>query len=229
MLGNVLICDVETTGLDPDSDFVIEIAAVGYNVPNHSVVEAFSCVVSSTDDNKAEAINHIPSAILSLSSKWPTDVWNIANAMSIGCDAVLAHNASFDYQWVEKTVAERLYNLPWIDTCDGITWPKQAKPGSSLISLALEHGLAVVDPHRALSDCLLLARLLTRCAELGHDVQAMLARGLRPQTLVQALVSFEERDKAKELGFHWDSANKRWIRRMPLEDCAALPFSVRPV
>jgi len=124
-------------------------------------------------------------------------------------------------------------SIPWIDTCGAVDWPMQSKPNTNLISLALDHGLGVVDPHRALSDCMLIARLITRCNDLrhqtGHDVQAILARGLRPRATYEALVPFERKDEAYDAGFHWDRVKRQWLRKMAREDTPLLPFRVREV
>jgi DNA polymerase III subunit epsilon len=222
----VLILDTETTGLTPAEGEVIEIAAVRYSLSDACVIEAHSWLVQA-ESNPAEPVNHIAPASLKhgVDLAW---AWNETDTSADGCDAVLAHNSDFDRQWVPEE-AERLLALPWIDTCGAITWPRESKPGSSLIHLALDHGLAVVDPHRALSDCLLLARLLTRCAELGHELATLLAPGLRPRALFQALVSFDDREKAKSAGFHWDAPTKRWLRKMVIEETGSLGFRVQEV
>ena len=221
----VCIFDSETTSMDPTTGVAIEVAAVSYSVKHHAVVEAFSRVMETADTNPLEHINHIPSGILRLGYGKPMDAWTCIQNVAAGCEAILAHNSDFDRQWVPK-LSVNFLATPWIDTL-AIDWPKQSRPGSSLINLALDHGLGVVDPHRALQDCLLLARLLTRVAELGHDVETILAKGLRPRGTVEAIVSYEDRDKAKEHGFHWDQKTKKWTRSMFFADCAALPFPVK--
>ena len=224
MIGQVLILDVETTGLDPSKDVAIEVAFVRYSLAHHCVVDAFSTLIRA-GGNPAEAVNHIPSGLVG-DARIPRrqDAWGIVEAGAQWCQAILAHNGDFDRQFVPE--GSGLLELPWIDTCNGVTWPLETKPGSSLITLALEHGLGVVDPHRALNDCMLLARLLTRCHELGWDVQNILQKGLRPRATFQAMVTFDEKDTAKESGFKWEPKSRRWLRTMAVEDAKALPFRV---
>lgn len=218
----VLILDTETTGLDPAKDHCIEVAVVRYSIEHACVLESYATLLLG-DSNEAEATNHIPAASLRLGAN-PILTWKLVGEIGAYCDAVLAHNSDFDRAFVPANV---LSDIPWIDTKE-LTWPKQSEPGSSLIGLALDHGLAVVDPHRALSDCLLLARLLTRVAE-QHNIVELLARGLRPRATFQALVSFDDKDKAKEAGFHWEASTKRWLRKMAEEDAGLLPFKTRKV
>ncbi len=218
-MDTVLILDTETTGLDPSTGQCIEVAIVRYSIQAHAVLDSVSWLLHA-ESNPAEHINHIPASIL-LDADSPAVVWPEVSGIAMSCDAVLAHNADFDRQWVES---KELLAHPWIDTCHAVDWPMQSKPGSSLITLALDHGLAVVDPHRALSDCLLLARLLSRVAELGHDVSAILERGLRPTATFQALVTYDQRQAAKDAGFHWEAPKKQWLRK--IEDAKLLPFRV---
>lgn len=220
----VLILDTETTGLDPHTDRAIEVAAVQYSLEEASVVQAYSQLIAG-GPNPAESINHIPSKALEWGD-YAADVWERVSAMAKPCDAILAHNAAFDRRWVPSDFP----NIPWICTLNGITWPVQGD-GRNLVAIALAHGLGVVDPHRALADCLLIARLLTRCRELGTDLNAMLARGLRPQATFQALVSFDHKELAKAKGFQWDASARKWIREMAIEDATPelLGFEVRRI
>jgi DNA polymerase-3 subunit epsilon len=229
-MDQVLILDTETTGLSPETDRCIEVGAVRYSLTHHCVIESMSRLISA-EGNAAERINHIPAAALKNVGIRTDATWEQVDRMAWHCDAILAHRAEFDQQWIPEaeTGTPNLHLKPWICTKFGVRWPLQAEEGQSLIYLALEHGVAVADPHRALADCMLLARLLYRCHELGHDVQAMLARGLRPMATFQALVSFDDKDKAKDAGFRWDAAKRQWLRKMAIADAAELPFKTRQV
>jgi DNA polymerase-3 subunit epsilon len=226
-MDRILILDTETAGLEPEKDRCIEVAVVTYSIAHRAVVDAHSWLLQA-DSNAAEPINHIPAGLLDPMHAYdPMYVWSQVEERADEAEAILAHNADFDRHWAPEfkhTISHE--PIPWIDTCGAVDWPKQSKPGASLINLALEHGLAVVDPHRALSDCLLLARLLTRCAELGHDVSTILERGLRPTATFQALVTYDQRQAAKDAGFHWEAPRKQWLRKMAIEDAAKLPFRV---
>jgi len=220
----VCILDTETTGLDPAQGAkCIEVGCIVYSIRHRAMVEAFSSLIHS-DGNDAEHVNHIPVGLLRQSSGMDAEyVWGETGVRAGGCEAVLAHNADFDRQWVPDTFPDK---VPWIDTCGDVTWPLEQRPGSSLVSLCLDHGIGVVDPHRALGDCFMLARLMTRVAELGHDVSELLARGLRPKATFEAKIPYEDRDIAKDAGFRWEKDKKRWIRKMAIDDAAKLPFRV---
>lgn len=221
----VAITDTETQGIDPHEHRCVEIAVVKYSVEHACVIDSFSQLCRA-DSNEAEHVNHIPAALLK--TAFPADdAFARARQMADGCDAILAHNAAFDRRFIPS---DTFGAIPWICTFQGITWPKTGD-ARNLVAIALAHGLGVVDPHRALADCMLIARLLTRCAELGTDVAAMLAQGLRPSAHFQALVSFDRKDLAKDAGFQWDPKRRAWLRTMAIEDATEekLGFAVKRV
>ncbi len=216
----VLLLDCETTGID-DNATAIEVACILYSVKHAAPIRSFASLIRA-DANPAEAVNRIPAAMLQSAPSvgW---VWDVVAPMVDLCDAIVAHNAAFDSRFVPADVS---YDRPWICSCDDLAWPL-ASDSRSIVALALAHGLGVASAHRAMTDCDLLARLFTRVAEMGHDLGAMLARGLRPKGRFQALVSYETNALAKAAGFRWDPAAKIWVRSMAIEDAAALPFKVR--
>lgn len=215
----ILIADVETSGVDPAKDHLVEAGLLRWSVEHRSTICAASWLVAAPS-NEAEAINGIPAALLP-EGQSREFVIGAAQRWANGCDAVAAHNGDFDRSFLGEV------GPPWIDTAWDIEWPKPCG-GRRLQDVALAHGLAVLDAHRALTDCLLLAKLLERVAELGHDVGRLLERAMRPKVKVISLAPFEERETVKAHGFRWDPHPvKVWWRNMPAEDVAALPFPCR--
>ena len=218
---NILILDTETTGLDPKVNRTIEVGCILYSVEHAAAIGSFASLIRA-DGNEAESINRIPAALLATAPS-SEDVWLRVEPLAYECEAIVAHNAAFDRGFVP----EWLRNLrPWICSKDDLQWPK-GKQGSSLVSLVLDHDLGVAVAHRALADCDMLARLFTRARELGADLPAMLARGMRPKAEFAALVSYDDHKQASDAGFRWDGTAKLWKRTMALEDAAALPFRTR--
>lgn len=235
----VLLLDTETTDLEVENGEVIEVGAVLFSMDHMSVIECYSALIESDAPNPVEKINHIPEAAYAEWGMGPYTVWKRVDQMGIDCQAVLAHNADFDRKWVEgkpgigKGGGMTILDLPWIDTCGGVQWPLESRPGSSLVNLAFEHGLGVDDPHRALSDCLLLARLLRQCHRLGYDVQKILERGLRPTATYESLEPYANRKIVKDAGFKWKPiigrSKESWVRKMAIEDAKCLGFRVREI
>lgn len=226
-MNRVLLLDTETTGLDPEFDRAIEVAAVVYDIGLWSVIESYATLMKSNVPNKAVEINRIPDEAIKRGAD-SVEAWNYVDVMAATCDCIVGHNCDFDRQFVPEN-ATILRSKPWCCTQLGIEWPRQLKSGGTLISLMLEHGLGVVDPHRALNDCMAIARLFARCSELGFDVARMVEGGCEPRITIQALVSYANRDKAKSAGCHWEPETKGWIRSIRASQAEELPFKWKEV
>ncbi len=228
-MNRVLLLDVETTGTDPARDHAIEVGAVLFSVKHGCAVQSFSCLIGGVDaTNEAEHVNRIPVGTLVDEGREATEAWDAVSEIVAGCDAVLAHSADFDRSFSPPWLRD---NYPWICTMQDLDWPRQTKPGQSLVSLALAHDLGVATAHRALADCDLIARLLTRVREMGVDLDAFLARGMRPKAMFQALVSYDDRKLASDAGFRWNEPGreKMWTRSVAIDDVAGLPFPTRRI
>lgn len=232
MIQTLVITDTETTGLDPATDKCIEVAVALYSVPTATVTTVFSSLIYA-EENAAEAVNHISVEALKLAPKpeavWPRVSRIVERAAASGLATYVAHRAEFDQGFYPKETAN---TLRWTCSMFDIEWPK-SKLGASLVGVALAHGVPVHDNHRALTDVMLLAKTFQAVHKDGHDVQAMLARAMRPKAKYVALVSYDDREKAKAAGFSWDStctigsSRGSWVRQMAIEDVGALPFKTR--
>jgi DNA polymerase-3 subunit epsilon len=218
----VLILDTETTGTD-DSAVCIEVACILYSVTHAAPIRSFASLIRA-ESNPAERINGIPAALLA-SAYEEGPVWSTVARIGAEAGAVVAYNAEFDERFQRAFIPG---SKPWICAMDDLQWPR-ASDSRSLVALALAHGLGVASAHRAMTDCDTLARLFSRVAEMGEDLGAMLARGLRPKAKFQAIVSYDTNHMAKAAGFRWDPDAKRWWRTMAIEDVEALPFKVRRI
>jgi DNA polymerase III subunit epsilon len=228
MTFNLLIIDTETTGLNPDNDRVIELGAILYSVSHQTVIHQLSMLFPASD-NPAEKINRIPSSVL------PTIDLKLQGGMLLTFEQMvkhatyaIAHNAEFDRQWFDDRHLPKLMKedkpIQWLCTMDDFTWPQQNRPGESLVTLALAHGIGVSSAHRALTDCQLIAALLDRTDK--DQLKNMITAALRPKCLFKANVSFDDRQLAKDAGFKWNASERIWTRKMVEEDTQTLPFQV---
>jgi DNA polymerase-3 subunit epsilon len=218
-LKNLLLIDCETTGTDPSKDELCEIGAILFSVEYKAVIQQLSFLLP-VKANPAKKINGIPVGLTNSTLLSGNEAMLAALSwMAYQADACVAHNADFDRQWVPSLLLER----PWICTCHGISWPN-LRPSPSLATLALAYGVPVWAAHRALTDCIYLAQVFERDPEL----EAHIEEGLLPQVLVNACVSFDEKDLAKEAGFRWMPEIRQWQRKCNERQIAALPFSVSP-
>ena len=220
---NWLILDIETTGVNPQQDMVIEVGAILYSVKHRSPIHSLSFLVGNIiregEKNPTEAINRIPAELLQEVEFSPAGCFYDLAQFS---DYVVAHNATFDRQWFGENKQLKELSLPWLCSMADFTFPRQIRPRDNLVSLALAHGIGVSSAHRALTDCQLLAALFDRMEPEWFEEQ--LQRALRPKFLYIAVVDYDSRQQAKNAGFHWDVQRKRWVREMAEEDANTLPF-----
>ena len=223
----VTIVDAETTGTDPGKDLVIEVAAILYSLTEAAPVQSISTLCY-CKGNPAQSINGIdPKLTWNLPSN-NTEIHMMAriHEMVAISDAVLAHNAAFDKRFLCQGEDGLGYGKPWVCTMLHVRWPNTCA-SKSLVSIALAHGVGVVSAHRAMADCDTIARLLTRVHEMGIDLDDLMRTAMLPRTNVQALVSYDDRQLAKDAGFEWEPGTKRWMAELNEEEINALPFKVR--
>lgn len=220
---NILVLDFETDGLEPDEHQIIEIGYVLWSVEHRTIVECYSSLLRA-ESNAAEPFNAIPAAVLQESEGDPDIVWTIVGDAARRADCVVAHSAPFDRGFAEVAAApEEVLNLPWLCTIEDLIWP--VTPASrSLVNIALAHGVAVTCAHRAINDCLLLARLFERIDDIDDRLHLAMQRAARPKARFIARTSYDDKDKAKAAGFHWNG--RVWHRTMAVEDAAKLGFEV---
>jgi len=214
-----LALDLETAGLEPDAA-VLEVGCVLYSVQHAAVVECYSALLHA-EENPAVAVNGIAVGILR-DAPPGGNAWDHVLGLAQRADVIVVHNVAFDKP---RTPTALQSVKPWLDTMD-VAFPKPTT-SRSLVAICLAHGVPVTHAHRALTDALLIARLLERCAELGADVAGMLGRALLPRVKVIANVSYDDRLRARDAGFSWDASAKLWTKRMLPEEADALGFPYR--
>lgn len=232
----IAIFDVETDSTDAQTGHLLEVGCVLWSVKHRALINAASWLVDcGIQENAALAVNGIAPELLTRGLA-PSTVRSFVHSAAAEADALTAWNADFDRQWLPEDIGK-----PWFDAMDDLEWPRSSS-SRMLVEVALAHGVGVVDAHRALADCLTIARLLERTAEIldahngneaGDPFPRWLARALRPKVHVEVSDSRFNADMNavyKEHGFRWAPAPaKRWRRKMFAEDARKLPFVVQEV
>ena len=221
----LLILDTETTGLDPAEHRCIEVGAVLFHVPQRAVLSQISFLLP-CQSNPAQAINGIAAEVSRLPQPWQPAL-ACFEAMVEAAEVVVAHNAGFDRQWFGHGPLPAI-TKPWLCSMEDLRWPaeRQLRATPSVRDLALAYGVPVWAAHRALTDCIYLAQVFERCA----DLEQLLEAGLAPRRLYRARLSYEERHKAREAGFRWNEPiSGAWSRRLSEQEASLLSFPVVPV
>ena len=222
---NILILDTETTGLDNENDYCLEVGSILFNVKSRSVLAQQSFLLP-VEINNAEKINNIPAEITRLPQPLSEAIKYFESLVRVS-DVIVAHNAEFDMKWFGLNKLPQI-EKQWICSMDDITWPteRQLKTRPSVRDLALAYGVPVWNAHRALTDCIYLSEVFKRCSEL----EKLLIRALEPKVLIRAEISYEERGLAKNAGFRWNDAIKgAWSRKMSRREMQKLQFPVHEV
>ncbi len=206
-LKQALFVDVESTGLDHQSDEIIELAMVpftyGADGQIYEVKEPFQRLNQPSKPISAEItkLTGITNEMVAGHVINPSEVEDFAQ------DAVLviAHNAGFDRRFVEK-LAPGFALKAWACSQTQIDWAHEGIEGTRLSYLVASAGY-FYDKHRAANDCLaaieLLASPLPDSGALG--LAKLLQNARMPTWRIWAENSpFDLKDVLKARGYRWN-------------------------
>ena len=159
--------DTETTGLSSSEDVIIEVGAVKF--VGNKIVASYNSLVneSVTVPYSAYQVNHISTSMIRQQGKAPDVVYHeLTNFMGdalCGKIYVCAHNASFDMDFLKKTLEYHGYHakILYIDT---LSLSKQLIRGLSNYkqdTVAKYFGINNTQSHRADSDAEVCGKILT--------------------------------------------------------------------
>ncbi|NKB55034.1 MAG: 3'-5' exonuclease [Alphaproteobacteria bacterium] len=202
-----LFVDVETTGLDPEKDEIIELAMLPFRYSLEGAVIA----VLDPFDHLRQPLTPIPPAVTALTGI--TDEMVAGQKIDLDevlefagpADLVVAHNAAFDRRFLERLCPD-FCAKPWACSMAEIDWAAEGFEGTKLAYLAADNGF-FYDRHRAANDCLaaveLLSRTLPRSGVSG--LASLLARARQTTWRIWAANSpFEFKDLLKARGYRWN-------------------------
>lgn len=236
-----LAIDVETTGLSPETDKILEVGFAAFDIGLKKVIGIGTKFVNrkfdfDTETDGREKISDEIHNLTSIEPEWITAFGEGGDAVARfldditigpsghsrligGVEAIVAHNAPFDRAFLAAMGWET--DLPWIDT-------QLDLPGNvgnkKLQYLALDRGVLSFFPHRAVFDAVQTGQILTT-----FDFDEVLARAKSPLVVLAAEVSFKENDKAKRLGYMWERPlrhndlriRKSWVKGLKALDVRA--------
>ena len=164
-----VVIDIETTGLNPQTDRIIEYAAL--RVENGGVTGEFETLASQETELKGEIIDltGITDELLRKEGKSPEEALR-AFLEFIGKNRIVGHNLAFDMPFLINEC--RKYNLtPPSARCeDTLTLAKRRISGVrnfKLTTLAEHLSIPYDAAHRALSDCRITNQLYEKLNALG--------------------------------------------------------------
>ncbi|WGS23986.1 MULTISPECIES: 3'-5' exonuclease [unclassified Bradyrhizobium] len=223
-----ILLDVETTGLDPVRDEIIELGMVKFTyLPDGRiarVIDSFSCF------NQPSVA--IPAEITALTGITDEMVRghqleeDRVNQFVSDAVVVIAHNAAFDRKFMER-YAPLFAHKAWACSVSEVEWRSHGFEGSRLSYLLMKAGL-FHEAHRAVDDCLALLEILAlRLPNLDRTILSILLERARRKTIrIWAEHSpFELKDELKRRGYRWsdgaDGRPRSWYIDVEESDQAA--------
>ncbi|MCC8936716.1 3'-5' exonuclease [Bradyrhizobium sp. Arg68] len=208
-----ILLDVETTGLDPVRDEIIELGMVKFTYLADGriarVVDTFSCF-----NQPSIAIPPEITALTGITDEMVAGHRledDRINQFASDAVVVIAHNAGFDRKFMER-YAPLFEHKAWACSVSEVEWRSHGFEGSRLPYLLMKAGL-FHEAHRAVDDCLALLEILAlHLPHLDRTVLSVLLERARRKTIrIWAEQSpFELKDELKRRGYRWsDGADGR--------------------
>ena len=217
-----VILDVETTGLDPAKDEVIELGMVRFEFASDGRIFG----VTGTFDEMREPSVPIPTEITQLTGITEADVAgksidpNQVADFVTEASVVIAHNAGFDRKFCER--AWPLFEKKaWACSANQVDWRGEGFDGSRLGYLLAGCGL-FHGAHRADADCGALLEILSRPLPASGELalKRLLDTARQATARVWAVDSpFDLKNVLKARGYRWndgsDARPKSWWIDVP--------------
>jgi DNA polymerase-3 subunit epsilon len=206
--------DVETTGLDPANDEIVDLAMVNFRYSTDGrilgVGESFEAL---RDPGRpipppVALLTGITAEMVAGRTIDPADVAEFVAPAAL----VVAHNSAFDRRFCER-LCPAFVGKPWACSLRDVSWNEEGfVNGAKLANLTTAFGL-FYDGHRAAADChagiAILAQTLPRTGRTA--LSALLQSARLPRWRVWARgAPFALRESLKSRGYRWnDGTNGR--------------------
>lgn len=230
----VALVDVETTGMDPQSDEIIDMAVVLIRI------DAMGRVVDIIDRHQClrDPGCPIPEQITKITGITDEDVAGAEFDAARFCellslaDVCVSHNAAFDSRFIERLMPGTTGSA-WACSMREFDWVAAGFDGYKLGYLLMQMD-RFGDTHRALSDVINLLHVVTfEPDDCGTVLAHVIRSSLRETARVEATrASYHRRLQLKEAGYTWDPERKVWwtevMRELADLEAAWLEDSILP-
>ncbi|MFB5661091.1 exonuclease domain-containing protein [Alteribacillus sp. HJP-4] len=167
---NAAFVDVETTGMSPDKDEIVEIGVMLCRVHKSSgkILE----VLEEANELNEPSFS-IPANVIRVHGITDEDVAGKKmdtakfDQLFSSADLIIAHNVSFDRGFIERCFPSTK-TTPWHCSVQGVRWKSYGFPTRKLLYLCKAHKIAQSQNHRALDDVKLTVELLQRKNPAGE-------------------------------------------------------------
>jgi DNA polymerase-3 subunit epsilon len=209
-----LVVDVETTGLSPEQNLVIEVGIrqFQFNRETGEVLSVGNSYCEFNDPNEP-----LSPEIIELTGITDADVkgkkidWDHVEKLFANSHVVIAHNAAFDRPFFDRSVPSSRKKI-WACSLNQVNWEKKGYRIRKLEILGIFHGF-FHEAHRALSDVDSLLYLISlKDALIGLPYLKELLEQAKRATVkvIAAQAPFEMKDLLKSRRYRWDTKNRYW-------------------
>jgi DNA polymerase-3 subunit epsilon len=217
-----LVLDTETTGLNHQTDTVIEIALrpFQFNIQTFQVVSVGDPYSGLQDPG--HALSKTTVSLTGLTDellKGQSIDWKAVSSMMSETSLIIAHNARFDRPFVDQ-LAEPSESKLWGCSMSQVDWLAKGFKTQKLSLLTHYHGFTF-DGHRALSDVDATLHLLSMTdPESGKPYLAELTESIK-RNRIRVFAwksSYDKKDLLKNAGYKWNDQNKVWLKELFREE-----------
>ncbi len=217
-LAKGVIVDTETTGLNQDTDKIMEIGLVVFEYDPETgqayrVLESFGALEDPGISITAE-ITEITGITNEMVAGQRIDDARVADLVA-GASIVIAHNSKFDRPFLEQRFPV-FEEMPWGCSFAQVDWDGEGLGARKLDYIAFQFGF-FFDAHRAETDCQALLNILQQNLPKsgGKVMKSLLDQLPQKDWTVYALNSaFDTKDLLKARSYYWDAARKVWHRTL---------------
>jgi len=202
-----IVIDTEATGLDTARDKIIELGFVAFEYDAGSGLIYKILHTYDAFEDPEEPLSDIVKQITGISDEMLKGQRlddDTANAWLEKADLIIAHNAAFDRQMLERRLPV-VSKANWACTFNDIAWMDEDISSLKLDYIAYKLGF-FFDGHRAVNDAQATLHILTRALpNSGKLTMAALLAGAREKSrrFFAFRAPFEKKDDLKARGYRW--------------------------
>ena len=213
--------DTEATGLNPDTEKIIELAMVRFEYDAEGLIYRVLPTYNALQDPGVPIppfITGITGITDAMVAGQAIDLDEVARFLA-GASLVIAHNARFDRPFVES-LHEGFQAVDWACSIADVNWNEEGFEGVKLEYLGYKYGF-FYEGHRASIDCLAGIELLNQTLPSGERVmKRLLDNAGRTDVRVWAdRAPFNKKDQLRQRGYRWSpggqGVRKAWYKDLP--------------
>lgn len=220
-----IFLDTETTGLDSESDSIIELAMVTFEFDSDGNIYRVLPEYNQLND-PGKSIPAIVTQLTGITDEMVKgQSINLDTVKNILSEAVIviAHSASFDRPFCENLLDE-FKDISWGCSISDINWQEEGMEGVKLEYLAYKYGF-FFEGHRATIDCQAGIEILSRPLPKSGDpaLKRLLENARRTEIRLWAEgAPFDQKDTLRKRGYRWspgeDGKRKAWYLDLPEDE-----------